>query len=111
MSNGVRLSLKSVQFRVTGKGKVELGNKVFGKWVQIARMSGDIKLSHRVYTPSEKSGLPQARNTEEELEIAEVENKVNPRLQKFKEKMIAKGYGDYDIEWNVENNALQICIN
>ncbi|CAJ0591348.1 unnamed protein product [Cylicocyclus nassatus] len=148
MSNGVRVNLRGVQFRAIVKGRVELGKKVFGKWVQIARMSGDIKatcenadvditlvwndftftptvtvnsdfhieFTHHLRNLDFLRGEIQKRvrnkvNSEVPQKIAEViENKVNPRLQKFKEKMIAKGYSDYDIEWNVENNALQVCI-
>ncbi|KHJ80147.1 hypothetical protein OESDEN_20184 [Oesophagostomum dentatum] len=44
MNNGVHLRIHDVKFRVVIRGRVELGKKVFGKWVRIARMSGDIKV-------------------------------------------------------------------
>ncbi|VDM68226.1 unnamed protein product [Strongylus vulgaris] len=43
MNNGIHLSMKNVQFRVSVRGRIEIGKKVFGKWVRIARMSGEIK--------------------------------------------------------------------
>ncbi|KAL6725686.1 hypothetical protein Aduo_007722 [Ancylostoma duodenale] len=43
MDNGVHLSIQNVQFHASVRGRVELGKKVFGKWIRIARMSGDIK--------------------------------------------------------------------
>ncbi|CAJ0589189.1 unnamed protein product [Cylicocyclus nassatus] len=42
VNNGVYLSVKGVQFQARIHGRVEIGKKVFGKWVRIARMSGDI---------------------------------------------------------------------
>ncbi|RCN32575.1 hypothetical protein ANCCAN_21615 [Ancylostoma caninum] len=43
MNNGIHLSITNIQFHATTRGRVELGKKVFRKWVRIARMSGDIK--------------------------------------------------------------------
>ncbi|VDM65332.1 unnamed protein product [Strongylus vulgaris] len=148
MSNGARICLKGVKFRATVKGRVELGKKVFGKWVQIARMSGDIKATCEnadvdvvlawndfKFTPTAtvnsdfhiefthhlrnldflrheiQKRVRHKVNDEVPKKLVEViEQEVNPKLQNFKEKMIAKGYSDYEIEWNVENNALQISI-
>ncbi|EYB81791.1 hypothetical protein Y032_0374g216 [Ancylostoma ceylanicum] len=42
MSNGVHLSIRGVQFRASVRGRVELGKKIFRKWIRIARMSGNI---------------------------------------------------------------------
>ncbi|KHJ78818.1 hypothetical protein OESDEN_21557, partial [Oesophagostomum dentatum] len=39
-----------------------------------------------------------------------INNQVNPQLQKVKQKMIAKGYVNYDMEWAVENNSLRISV-
>ncbi|KAK6754751.1 hypothetical protein RB195_013627 [Necator americanus] len=43
MSNGVHLSMKDVQFHASVRGRLEIGKKIFGKWVRLARMSGHVK--------------------------------------------------------------------
>ncbi|KAL6739907.1 hypothetical protein Aduo_013305 [Ancylostoma duodenale] len=39
-----------------------------------------------------------------------IEQQVNPRLQKLKEKMISMGYKEYDMEWTVQNNILRVVV-
>nr|CDJ81130.1 unnamed protein product [Haemonchus contortus] len=43
--------------------------------------------------------------------LAEVINKqVNPRLQRLKQMLIARGLADYDIEWTVQNQILRVAV-
>ncbi|KAK6020417.1 hypothetical protein OSTOST_13928 [Ostertagia ostertagi] len=35
---------------------------------------------------------------------------VNPRLQKLKQKLLARGLTEYDIEWTVQNQILRVGI-
>ncbi|KIH55887.1 hypothetical protein ANCDUO_13945 [Ancylostoma duodenale] len=42
--------------------------------------------------------------------IEAIEQQVNPRLQKLKEKMISMGYKEYDVEWTVQNNILRVAV-
>ncbi|KAL6739906.1 hypothetical protein Aduo_013304 [Ancylostoma duodenale] len=50
-------------------------------------------------------------NSEVPKKIVEaIEQQVNPRLQKLKEKMISMGYTQYDIEWTVQNNILRVAL-
>uniref|UniRef100_A0A7I4YTL5 BPI1 domain-containing protein n=1 Tax=Haemonchus contortus TaxID=6289 RepID=A0A7I4YTL5_HAECO len=43
--------------------------------------------------------------------LAEVINQeVNPKLQKLKQKLIARGLGDYDVEWTVQNQILRVAV-
>ncbi|EYC08969.1 hypothetical protein Y032_0063g3460 [Ancylostoma ceylanicum] len=148
MNNGVHLSMKGVQFGASIKGRVELGKKVLGKWVRIARMSGEIKAKSEsvnldvVLAWNDFKFVPTVNmdsnvrvdfthhlrnlnflrsriqkmvtskvNSEVPKKIIEaVEQQVNPRLQKLKEKMISMGYTQYDIEWIVQNNILRVAV-
>ncbi|KHJ77244.1 hypothetical protein OESDEN_23136 [Oesophagostomum dentatum] len=50
-------------------------------------------------------------NSEVPKKIAEaVENHVNPHLQQLKLQMLSKGFGDYDIEWTVQNSSLRVAV-
>ncbi|KIH45297.1 hypothetical protein ANCDUO_24664 [Ancylostoma duodenale] len=50
-------------------------------------------------------------NSEVAKKITEaIEQQVNPRLQKLKEKMISMGYKEYDMEWTVQNNILRVVV-
>ncbi|KHJ79808.1 hypothetical protein OESDEN_20535, partial [Oesophagostomum dentatum] len=51
MSNGIRINVKDVRFRASVKARVEIGKKIFGKWIRLARMTGDINAN------SEKANL------------------------------------------------------
>ncbi|EYC22605.1 hypothetical protein Y032_0017g3453 [Ancylostoma ceylanicum] len=149
MDNGVHLSIKNVQFHASVRGRVELGKKIFGKWVRIARMSGDIKASSDnagmdiklvwddfKFTPSAtmdsnvhisfthnlkrylnflrgrvQSTVTSKVNSEvPKMLIKAVEEKVNPRLQKLKQKIIDMGITEYGIEWKVQNNTLRVIL-
>ncbi|KIH47527.1 hypothetical protein ANCDUO_22411 [Ancylostoma duodenale] len=153
MDNGIHLSIKNVQFHASVRGRVELGKKVFGKWVRIARMSGDIKAKsenagmdvklvwndfkftptvtmnsnvridfthnlkrylnflrskvQKMVTSKVNSEVPKL--TRLQL-IKAIEEKVNPRLQKLKRKIIEMGITQYGIEWKVQNNILRVIL-
>ncbi|KIH42413.1 hypothetical protein ANCDUO_27602 [Ancylostoma duodenale] len=42
--------------------------------------------------------------------IKAIEEKVNPRLQKLKQKIIGMGITQYGIEWKVQNNILRVIL-
>ncbi|KHJ84377.1 hypothetical protein OESDEN_15911 [Oesophagostomum dentatum] len=148
MNNGVHLSMKNVQFGARTNGRVEIGKKVFGKWVRIARMSGEIKAKTEganldikltwndfKFVPTVtmnsdvrvdftknlrklnflRSRVQKMVNSKVNSEVPKkiidlVNNKVNPRLQQLKQKLISMGFTDYDIEWTVQNNILRVAI-
>ncbi|KHJ82558.1 hypothetical protein OESDEN_17748 [Oesophagostomum dentatum] len=39
-----------------------------------------------------------------------VKNYANPLLQQLKQQMVSFGYGDYDIEWMVQNSSLGVAV-
>ncbi|RCN24500.1 hypothetical protein ANCCAN_29802 [Ancylostoma caninum] len=39
-----------------------------------------------------------------------IEEKVNPRLQQLKQKIIGMGITQYGIEWKVQNNILRVIL-
>ncbi|KIH63148.1 hypothetical protein ANCDUO_06554 [Ancylostoma duodenale] len=149
MENGVHLSIKNVQFHASVKGRVELGKKVFRKWVRIARMSGDIKAKsdnagmdiilvwndftftptitmnsnvHIDFTHNLKRYLNFLRGKVQSTVTSKVNSevpkllakaiveKVNPRLQQLKQKIIGMGITEYGIEWKVQNNTLRVIL-
>ncbi|PIO74003.1 hypothetical protein TELCIR_04000 [Teladorsagia circumcincta] len=45
------------------------------------------------------------------FQLAEViVNEVNPKLQKIKQMLIARGLSAYDVEWTVQNQILRVAI-
>ncbi|KAK6010174.1 hypothetical protein OSTOST_24812 [Ostertagia ostertagi] len=47
----------------------------------------------------------------DKFQLAEViVNEVNPKLQKLKQMLIARGLSEYDIEWTVQNQILRVAI-
>ncbi|EYC22584.1 hypothetical protein Y032_0017g3440 [Ancylostoma ceylanicum] len=149
MNNGIHLSIKSVQFHASVRGRVELGKKVFGKWVRIARMSGDIKAKSEnagmdvklvwndfKFIPTvtmnsnvrvdfthnlkrylgflrskvQKMVTSKVNSEVPKLLIKTINEKVNPRLQKLKQKITEMGITQYGIEWKVQNNILRVIL-
>nr|CDJ81131.1 unnamed protein product [Haemonchus contortus] len=39
-----------------------------------------------------------------------IKEKLNPKLQKLKRKLMARGLNDYDIEWTVQNQILRVVL-
>ncbi|KAL6725689.1 hypothetical protein Aduo_007725 [Ancylostoma duodenale] len=148
MDNGVHLSIKNVQFHASAKGMVELGMKVFGKWVRAARLSGEIKAKtdratmdvklvwndfkvtpsitmnsnvHVDFTHNLKRYLFFLRKRVQKMITSKVNNevpklskvieeKVNPRLQQLKQKIIEMGITQYSIKWKVQKNTLRVML-
>ncbi|EPB78322.1 hypothetical protein ANCCEY_02552 [Ancylostoma ceylanicum] len=148
MNNGVQLSIKGAQIGASVKGRVEIGKKIFGKWIRLARMSGemkaksenvnlDVKLVWNDFTfiptvnmdssvrvdftrhlktlnflrKEVQKMVTSKVNSEVPKKIVEaIEQQVNPRLQKLKEKLISMGYTQYDMEWAVQNNILRVAF-
>ncbi|ETN87059.1 hypothetical protein NECAME_01216 [Necator americanus] len=106
--------MKDVQFHASVRGRLEIGKKIFGKWVRLARMSGHVKGKSEnanldlILKWNDFKFVPTVSMNSNIVEA--IERQVNPRLQKLKEKMISMGFAEYDIEWTVQNNILRVMV-
>ncbi|KHJ89692.1 hypothetical protein OESDEN_10475 [Oesophagostomum dentatum] len=150
VNNGVRIRISGVQFAASVNGRVEIGKKVFGKWVRIARMSGEIKAKSEnvnmevnlvwndfnfipTVTMSSnvrvdftrhlrtlnflRSRVQKMVNSKVNSEVPRkaslvdaIQGKVNPRLQKLKQKVADMGITHYGLDWRIQNKILYVTL-
>uniref|UniRef100_A0A7I4YSU1 BPI1 domain-containing protein n=1 Tax=Haemonchus contortus TaxID=6289 RepID=A0A7I4YSU1_HAECO len=130
MNNGIHLRLKDVQFSGSIQARLYVGGwlsriglDVILKWndftfTPIITMNSDLHIdftsrfrkfnAFRRYFQKLATQAVNKKVPEKLVEL--IKEKLNPKLQKLKRKLMARGLTDYDIEWTVQNQILRVAL-